>query len=116
VADSDAGARFVLLTSKPGRYRTCPPAGSEVVEHWEYRFCGRAHASHMIVRIEGARLAATRIRIVDVQGPPVINEVPVKFIALYRTPAAARAVLEQLVTRGGGDSGLHPLPLPGLPA
>jgi len=46
----------------------------------------------------------------------VINEVPVKFIALYRTPAAARAVLEQLVTHGGGDAGLHPLPLPGLPA
>lgn len=116
MVERGADGAFVILSSKPGRYRTCAPAGSEVVEHWEYRFCGRAQASHMIVRLDGARLAATRIRIVDIQGPPVSSEVPIKLVALYRTPAAARAVLQQLVTRGGGDAGLHPLPLPCLPA
>ena len=32
---------FVILTSKPGQYRTVPSADIELLEAWDYLFYGR---------------------------------------------------------------------------
>ena len=42
---------FVILTSKPGQYRTVPSADIELLEAWNYQFYGRVLAQFVLGRL-----------------------------------------------------------------
>jgi hypothetical protein len=89
---------FVILTSKPGEFRTEIVEGLAPVDAYEYVCAGRMRAHFVIARLE----TATRVRIVDETPPPVVNLVPSKFLPRFPTVERARAELEQLASKGGG--------------
>ncbi len=89
---------FVILTSKPGQFRTEGGEGLSPVEAWEYLCAGRLRARFVIARLE----APTRVRIVDEAPPPVTSEVPSKFLPTFDSVEGALAELRQLASKGGG--------------
>jgi hypothetical protein len=98
---------FVILTTKPGQYRTEGGEGVEPVERYDYTLCGRTRAQFTIARLD----APTRVRVVDETPPPVVNYVPSKFLPTFRTVEAARRELSELARSGGADFALTPVAL-----
>jgi len=88
---------YVILTSKPGEFRTEGGEGMQPVESWNYSVCGRKRAHFVIARLE----RPARIRIVDETPPPVVNTVPTKFLEKFDSVESARHELEDLARRGG---------------
>lgn len=93
---------YVILTSKPGQFRTEINHDLQLVEAYDYLFCGRKRAHFVIASL--AR--ETRIAIVDESSPPVVNNVPSKFLAKFDSVAAARRELQSLTRFGGMDVSL----------
>ena len=87
---------FVVLTSKPGQYRTEIGAGVRAVEAYDFRFCGQVLAQFVVAELIGEE----KIRVVDEAPPPVVNEVPVKFFEKFASVEAARRELQTLVASG----------------
>jgi len=98
---------FVILTTKPGQYRTEIGAGMEPVERYEYQLCGRTRAQFTIARLE----APTRVKVVDETPPMVVNYVPSKFLPSFSTVELARRDLAELARSGGSDFRLAPVAL-----
>ena len=93
---------YVILTSKPGQFRTEINDDLQPVEAFDYLFCGRKRA-HFVI----ASLARdTRITIADESIPPVVNRVPSKFLAKFETVDAARRELNSLTHFGNMDVSL----------
>jgi len=93
---------YVILTSKPGQFKTEISEDLQPVEAYDYLFCGRKRA-HFVI----ASLARdTRITIVDESSPPAVNHVPSKFLAKFETVDAARKELESLTRFGAMDISL----------
>ena len=93
---------YVILTSKPGQFRTELGEGLRPVEAYDYLFCGRKRAHFVIAELEGE----VRIRIVE-EGPrAVVNDVPSKFLPHFATLEQARAELGQLAGNGALDAAL----------
>lgn len=90
---------FVILTSKPGEFRTEAGEGLEPVERYDYVFCGRKRAEFVIARLE----RESRVRIVDESGAAAVNLVPSKFLPRFETVEKARAELRGLASAGGLD-------------
>jgi hypothetical protein len=93
---------FVILTSKPGIFRTDPGPGVNPVETWDYLFCGRKRAAFTIAELN----APSRVRIVDESGP--VNSVPTKFLESFDSIEAARAELRTLTLYGSMPVELRP--------
>ena len=93
---------YVILTSKPGQFRTELVAGMQAIEAYDYLFCGRKRAHFVIAELQDE----VRIRIVEEDGRPVVNEVPSKFLPRFATLAQARAELRQLAGNGALDAAL----------
>ncbi|SDD60960.1 hypothetical protein SAMN05216345_11222 [Cupriavidus sp. YR651] len=100
-------AMYVILTSKPGQFRTEAVAGVEPLETYEYLFYGRVTASFVIAELR----EAVKVRVIDETGgpeaEPVINHVPSKFLERFDTLDAARAALEALARFGSMDLSLR---------
>lgn len=98
---------FVILTSKPGQFRTEPVPGVEPVETYEYLFYGRPKAIFVIATLH----AAVKVPVIDETGgpdaPPVVNHVPSKFLERFDTLDAARAALQALAHFGSMDLSLR---------
>jgi hypothetical protein len=90
---------YVILTSKPGEFRTEVVDGLVPVESYDYTFCGRTKAHFVIAEIT----APTKVRIVDETPPLVVNLVPTKFLEKFRTVEGARHELEQLAGAGSSE-------------
>ncbi|MBP0619130.1 ferredoxin [Cupriavidus consociatus] len=98
---------FVLLTSRPGQFRTEPTDGMTAVEAYDYVFYGKRTARFVI-----AELAAdTRVRVQEETPPGVVNLVSTRFLEKYATLEAARAALRELASFGTMDIALVPTPL-----
>jgi hypothetical protein len=97
---------YVILTSKPGQFRTEVTAGLAAVESYDYTYCGRMRAHFVIAKID----APTRVRIVDETPPKVVNLVPTKFLEKYKTVEGARRELQDLATKGGAQAALTKVP------
>jgi len=95
-------ATYVILTSKPGQFRTELVEGVEPVEAYDYLFCGRKRAHFVIARL--AR--EVRIRIIDEAAAPIVNLVPSKFLPSFPSVERARAELTQLAGGGAVDAKL----------
>jgi hypothetical protein len=90
---------FVILTTKPGQYRTEAGEGIEPVERYDYSLGGRTRAQFVIARLEGS----PRVKVVDETPPPVVNYVPCKFLPRFESIESARRELQQLASAGGGS-------------
>ena len=93
---------YVILTSKPGQYRTEIGDGLKPVEAWDYVFCGRLRAQFVIAKLTGN----PRVRIVDLDDAPIVNDVPSKFLQKYAAPEKARAELRNMTRFGELDTAL----------
>ena len=72
---------FVILTSKPGQYRTVPSADIELLEAWDYLFYGRLQAQFVI----GKLLRETKVQVVEEDASGTVNRVPSKFLERFDT-------------------------------
>ena len=90
---------YVILTSKPGQFRTEVTEGLEPLEAYDYVCFGRKRARFVIARLA----APTRVKIVDETPPPVVNYVPSKLLEKYESVERARRSLQELARKGGGD-------------
>ena len=90
---------YVILTSKPGHFRTEVTEGLEPLEAYDYLCMGRKRAGFVIARLT----APTRIKIVDEAPPPVVNYVPSKFLSKFESLEGARRELNELARAGGED-------------
>jgi hypothetical protein len=95
---------YVILTSKPGLYRTEVTPGLRPVERFDYLFYGVVKARFVIAEL----LHETRIRVVDEGEPPTVNQVPSKFLERHDSLEAARRALADLTRFGTMDTKLVP--------
>jgi cellulose biosynthesis protein BcsQ len=93
-------ATYVILTSKPGQFRTELVDGVKPVESYDYLFCGRPRAQFVIAEL----VQEVKVRIVD--EAQVVNLVPSKFLPRFATLDQARAELDQLAGNGAVNSKL----------
>lgn len=93
---------YVILTSKPGQFRTEIGEDLQPVEAYDYLFCGRKRAHFVIASLN----RDVKITIVDESSPPVVNRVPSKFLAKFETVEAAREELKSLTHFCGMDISL----------
>ncbi len=101
---------YVILTSKPGQFRTEPVPGVEPVESWEYLFYGRPKAIFVIAELAPSQ-TMLKVRVIDETGEPdaepVVNHVPTKFLERFDTLDAAHHALQQLAHFGSMDLSLR---------
>jgi hypothetical protein len=90
---------YVILTNKPGLYRTELSEGLEPIECYDYLFCGRKRAHYVIALLA----KPLRVKIVDETGPEIVNFVPSKFLEKFETLEQARAKLQALASFGSMD-------------
>lgn len=95
-------ASYVILTSKPGVFRTEVGADVDIVETYDYLFYGRALAVFCIARLHGE----TRLVVTEETPPYVVNRVPSKFLEKFPSVAAARKELAHLTRFGSMESTL----------
>jgi ferredoxin len=100
---------YVILTTKPGQFRSEPGAGMQPREQYDYLFCGRMRARFTIAQLQDG---PARVRIVDETDAELVNDVPAKFLPHFKTLDEARAELDHLVRFGDLDVKLvrHDMP------
>ncbi len=98
---------YVILTSKPGQFRTEPVPGVTPVEAYDYIFYGKPKARFVIAELA----AETKLRVIDEAPPAVTNLVPSKFLEHFDSIEAARRELHHLVSFGSMKITLAPVPL-----
>lgn len=96
---------YVILTTKPGIYRTEPNEDIELLEAWDYVFCGRTRARFQLGRLK----KETRVRVVEEDGSGTVNLVPSKFLERFETREQARGELDHLCAFGTLDARLEPV-------
>ena len=87
---------YVVLTSKPGEYRTEPGIGVEAVVAYEYHFQGRLKAVFAIARIQ----EGSRVRIVEETPNGTINDIPTRQMEKFATRELAYEELAGLTRFG----------------
>ncbi len=97
---------YVILTSKPGRYRTEAVDGLRPCEAYDYVFYGQCLAHFVIAELE----RAVKVRVIDETPPIVVNEVPSKFLEQFATLERARRELQHLTAFGSMDAVLELVP------
>lgn len=97
---------YVILTSKPGIYRTEPNDDIRVVEAWDYVLEGRVRARFRL----GELLRETRVKVIGEGDAPTVNTVPSKFLERFDTLEAGRHELRRLCSFGTLDARLVAVP------
>ena len=95
---------YLILTSKPGQFRTELVEGLRRIESFDYFFFDRCKARFVIAQVA----SDCRVAVIDEAPPGVVNHVPVKFFEKFETVELARAALRQLVREGDADVRLVP--------
>lgn len=101
-------AVFVILTSKPGVYRTEVDGQAEIVETYDYACDGRIRAVFSIARLRGP----ARLLVTEETPPYIVNRVPSKFLESFASLAAARRELAHLSRFGSMQTTLTRRPGP----
>lgn len=94
---------YVILTTKPGQFRTEITEGLTTVEAYDYILFGKRKAQFVIARIEGS----PKIKIVEDEPPHVVNLIPSKFLQKYETIGAAHQELLHLAKFSTTDARLE---------
>lgn len=87
---------YVILTSKPGQFRTEAPASLRALEAYDYLFYGVTKAHFVIAELLEA---SSRIRIVE-DDSSIVNDVPCKFLEKFETVEEALDELRHLTSFG----------------
>ncbi len=95
---------YVILTSKPGQFRTEPGDGLLPIEAWDYHCDGRVRARFLLAELP----APTRVRVIDESGSDTVNSVPSKFLESFDDIEAARRELRNLCSYGSTRAELRP--------
>jgi hypothetical protein len=96
---------YVILTSKPGEFRTELVDGLRPVESYDYFFYGDRKAHFVIAELTGD----IKVRVIDETPPPIVNHVPSKFLEKFETVQDAFKELEHLTTFGHMETSLQKL-------
>lgn len=102
---------YVILTSRPGQFRTEPGEGLRPIEAYDYMFGGTRRAQFVIAELTWE----TRVRVIDEAPPPVVSLVPSKFLERFDSLEGARHELEQLTNFRSVRAALERAPLPAVP-
>jgi len=89
---------YVILTSKPGQFRTEAGEGLRAVEAWDFMYNDRKRAGFVIAEITGS----PRVTIVDETPPEVVNRIPAKLLERFASVDRARREIEGLANAGAG--------------
>ena len=87
---------YVILTSKPGQFRTEVTDGLKPCAAYDYIFYGQKKAHFVIAELVDE---SARIRVVE-EGTMIVNDVPSKFLERFETTERAFKELEHLTTFG----------------
>jgi hypothetical protein len=93
---------YVILTSKPGQFRTDILDGLRPVETYDYLFYGQNKARFVIAEL----LRDTKIRVIEDESA-IVNDVPTKFLERFETVELAFNELQHLTTFGAIDTALR---------
>ncbi|WP_422650314.1 Ferredoxin [Cupriavidus sp. H18C1] len=93
---------YIILTSRPGQFRTEAVDGITPVERYEYRFYGKPTVRFVIAQLDHE----TKVRVVEETPPGIVNHVPTKFLDKYATVEAAREELRRLASFGSMELAL----------
>src|SRR5258707_13641882 len=99
---------YVILTSKPGQFRTEAVKGLRPTEAYDYLFYGHTKAHFVIAELLEER---TRVRVIE-DDTAIVNEVPIKFLEKLETTEHALRDLRHLTTCGHMDTQLRKTPRP----
>ena len=86
---------YVILTSKPGKFRTEIVDGVKPLEAYDYLFYGDKKAHFVIAELQ----KDTKIRVIE-EGTAIVNDVPSKFFEKFETVERAFAELKHLTNFG----------------
>jgi hypothetical protein len=98
---------YVILTSKPGQFRTVAAQGLRPLEAYDYMFYGHTKAHFVIAELLED---STRIRVIE-DDTAIVNDVPSKFLEKFETTELALRELKCLTTFGHMDTELRKAPL-----
>lgn len=93
---------YVILTSKPGQYRTEATGKLTPAEAWDYVYCGRHLATFVIAAVYGD----ARIRVIDESGDARVNDMPIRFLEKFPDRDTAFKALQVLVGTRNSDAQL----------
>ena len=96
---------YIIVTDKPGEYRSEPGDGITAVEAWNYVFYGRIRATYTVCEVRDRQ---ARVAVIDADDETRVNPVPVKFFGSFADIPAARAEIESLVCFGSLDARIEP--------
>ena len=99
---------YVILTSKPGQFRTEIVDGLRPLEAYDYLFYGHVKAQFVIAEL---LQDTTKIRVIE-DDTAIVNDVPSKFLEKFDTTAHAFKELEHLTTFGHMDTALRKRAMP----
>ncbi|VVE15878.1 1,2-phenylacetyl-CoA epoxidase, subunit E [Pandoraea terrigena] len=94
---------YIVLTSRPGQYRSEPTPGITPVETHDYFYGARHIAAFVVARLDGQ----SRVKIVDETAPSGANLVPTKCFEKYESVPEAVAALESLIGRDHAQARLN---------
>ena len=87
---------YVILTSKPGKFRTEIVDGVKPLDAYDYLFYGDKKARFVIAELIKDN---TKIRVIE-EGTGIINDVPSKFFEKFETVERAFSELKHLTNFG----------------
>ena len=93
---------YVILTSKPGKFRTEIVDGLRPLEAYDYLFYGEKKARFVIAEL----LQDTKIRVIE-EGTLIVNDVPSKFFDKFATVERALMELKHLTSFGSVEATLE---------
>ncbi|MFL6716719.1 MAG: ferredoxin [Burkholderiaceae bacterium] len=87
---------YIILTSKPGQYRTEPAPGMRPVEQYDYLLCGKKRAEFVLAEMT----AEGKVTVIEEGEGGAVNHVPSKFLPRFPTIEQARSELRHLAGFG----------------
>ncbi len=94
---------YLILTSKPGKYRSQSLSGMRAVDAYDYFFYGEKKAHFTIAEVTDDR---ARVRVIE-EGTEIVNDVPFKFFPKFETIQGALNEIRHLTTFGHMETDLR---------
>lgn len=94
---------YVILTSKPGQFKTVVRDGVRPLEAYDYYFYGVKKAHFVIAELVDER---TKIRVIEDE-TAIVNDVPSKFLEKFESAEGAFNEIKHLTTFGHMDTALR---------
>lgn len=94
---------YVILTTKPGQFRTEPSDELKPRETYDYFFYGLKKARFVIAELQGP----AAVCIIDETVAGAVNKIPSKLLPSFDSIEAARAELGHLTSFGQMDTRLE---------